>query len=570
MNARKKLVLIISLLLSFPMGVIAQTSYYYYKGNRIPLTINNDKVCVSIAKNKRDVSKELLRDINVLDTIKDAVFDISIILQSDFKKLSDSNSWEKEANSILLSPCYRTKEGKEVILTPYLSVRLKREQDFSLLSSYAEKFGLRIALTDSLMPLWYVFSISPETGKNALDVANALWESGQFAASAPDLSSNKLAYCCTNDSLFSEQWGLYNNNNPGTDISICPAWNYATGKNVKIAIVDSGVDKYTIDLEGNISDISYDAETLSSPSDVFSDHGTQCASIAAAKKGNRRDIAGVAPDATIVPISKDLYYNTCFSFKMSCGIKWAYQNGADIISNSWGFPANYSEIDEAIQEAFRYGRNGKGCVIVFATGNNSMDTISYPANCNDTILAVGSIKRTGERAVFSQYGTGLDIVAPGDSIISIGQYNRIYKSNGTSWACPHVAGVAALILERNPELTVTEVNSIICRNAKKISDISFNETKPYGTWNEEYGYGLVDAYSSVINTPEIVYIQNDTITGTRIISADKIYVGKDVTDRKEYGDVILGQGDITLDAKTVIIKNSTIVPLGTKLRIGNL
>jgi subtilisin family serine protease len=135
-------------------------------------------------------------------------------------------------------------------------------------------------------------------------------------------------------------------------------------------------------------------------------------------------------------------------------------------------------------------------------------------------------------------------------------------------ACPHVAGVAALILQRNPELSVTQVNSIICCNAKKLSGVSFNEIKPDGTWNEKYGYGLVDAYSSVINTPEIVYIQNDTITGTRTIIADKIYVGRDVTDRKEKGGVILGPGNISLKAKNVIIKNSTTLPLDTRLIIG--
>lgn len=79
----------------------------------------------------------------------------------------------------------------------------------------------------------------------------------------------------------------------------------------------------------------------------------------------------------------------------------------------------------------------------------------------------------------------------------------------------------------------------------------------------------VSNQDSVINTPGIAYIQNDTITGTRIISADSLYIGRDVTDTKEYGDVILGQGDITLNAKSVIIKNSTTIPLGTKLKIEN-
>lgn len=566
MNTSKKIILMILLLISCPIGIKAQTSYYYYKGKQIPLTLNESKVCVSIPKDKGDVSKEILKNIQVLDTIRDSYFDISIIQQSDFKQLSATTSWEKEAKSVMLSPCYRTKEGKEVFLTPYLNVRLKREQDISLLTSYSDRYGLRIVKQDSFMPLWYILSVSSNTGKNALDVANELWGSGYFAASAPDLSSNNLGYCC-NDSLFYEQWGLNNNYNSGIDISACDAWGISTGKNVKIAIIDSGVDTTTIDLKGNISNLSFNAELSYGNSIVYSDHGTRCASIIAAKH-NRRDIAGVAPDASIMSISKDLDNTTNFCHKMANGIRWAYENGADIISCSWGCPVENFEIDEAIMDAFSNGRNGKGCVIVFATGNDSINSISYPANCNDTILAVGSINMTGFRAK-SNYGTGLDLVAPGDSILSIGQYNRLFKSNGTSWACPHVAGVAALVLERNPELTVTQVNRIICSNAKKLSNVTFNEIKPNGSWNEQYGYGLVDAYSSVINTPEIVYIQNDTITGTRIISADKIYVGKDVTDRKEQGEVILGQGNIILKANKVTIKNSTTVPLGTKLKIQN-
>ena len=136
-------------------------------------------------------------------------------------------------------------------------------------------------------------------------------------------------------------------------------------------------------------------------------------------------------------------------------------------------------------------------------------------------------------------------------------------------ACPHVAGVAALVLERNPELTVTQVNSIICSNAKKLSGVNFNVTKPYGSWNNEYGYGLVNAYYSVLNTPTVHYIQNETITGTNTIIADNIYVGRNVTDRKAYGDVVLGTGNITLKGDYVEIRNSTTVPLGTVLTIEN-
>ena len=563
----KKYLLIILLLISCSIGIIAQTNYYYYRGEKIPLTVNDDKVCVSIPKNKMGICEELFKNVKVVDKITDADFDISIIHKSDLQQLSSSNSWGKDAMSILLSPSYRTTEGHEGFLSPYLTIELKREQDFDLLLSYAERYGLRIVKQDLFMPLWYVLSITSETGKNALEIANALWESGDFASSEPDLCSNIII--CSNDPMFNQQWGLHNSYYPGIDISVSSAWNYSTGKNVKIAIMDTGVDLNHIDLAANISSLSYDTQTGSSPSIVREDHATHCAGIAAAVKDNGIQIAGVAPEATIVSISNDLGLITYSPLKIADGINWAYQHGVDIISNSWYVLFHNSAIDNAIQNAFKYGRHGKGCVIAFASGNFSPLDILYPANCNDTILVVGAIDSTGVKTSYSQYGTKLDIVAPGDNILSTLPNDSIGRESGTSMACPHVAGVAALILERNSELTVNQVNSIICRNAKKLPNVTFDYTKPDGSWNNKYGYGLVDAYGSVINTPGDAYIQNDTITGIRIISADSLYVGRDVTDTKEHGDVILGQGDITMNAKYVEIKNSTIVPLGTKLRIGN-
>lgn len=580
----KGYILIVLLLISCSIGSIsAQTTYYYYKGNKIPLMIDDNKVCLSMPKDRRAVSKELLKDVQVLDTIRDTVFDISVILQSDLKHLSASKSWEKEAKSILLSPIYRTNEGREVYLTPYLYVKLKREQDIDILASYAKYYNLRIVKRNSFLPLWYILSISQQTAKNSLDIANDLWESGNFADSSPDLPSKNMAFCA-NDPLFVNQWGLYNNSYSGIDISACDAWSISTGKNVKIAIVDSGIYNNHDDLRDNIlSELSYNTETGASPcSEVWLDHGTHCAGIAAAKRNNDIAIAGVAPDAKLISIYNGSItpmggISANIEEQLASGIGWAYEVGADVISCSWGNVSQNALLEDAIHNAFTLGRNGKGCVVVFATGNGapSATDISYPANCNDTILAVGSIKRNGVRAPSSQYGPGLDLVAPGDSIVSTTYNHGTGVMYGTSMACPHVAGVAALILQRNPELTVAQVNSIICRNAKKLPNVNFNITKPDGTWNSEYGYGLVDAYRSLLDTPEIVYIQNDTITGTQTIPAsssipaEKIFVGRDVTDRKERGCVILGQGDITLRAKSVIIKNSTIVPLGTKLKIIN-
>lgn len=557
------------LLISCSISVIAQTSFYYYKGIRIPLTINDNKVCISIPKNRDDISKEIQKNFKELDRITDTDFDIFTIQQSDYKRLSASNSRKKESMPILFSPCYRTTDGTEVYLSPYLNVRLNKEQDINLLSSYAERYGLRIVKRVPYMPLWYILSVSSETGKNALEVANALWESGLFAASVPDLCSDDIA--CSNDPMFNQQWGLYNSNNPGIDISVCSAWNYATGKNVKIAILDTGVDMNHVDLAPNVSSLSYDTESGSSPSVYYGNHATHCAGIAAAVKDNGIQVAGVAPEATIVSISNSLQSSTNSQLKRADGIIWAYQNGGvDIISNSWRSGTQHAAIDEAIQNAFRYGRNGKGCIVTFASGNQNRNYINYPANCNDTILAVGSINSVGRRYYSSNYGTGLDIVAPGVNILSTLPNDTIGYKTGTSMACPHVAGVAALILERNSELTVNQVNSIInCTAKKNLPNVSFNTPKSDGMWNEQYGYGLVDAYSAVLNTPNAAYIQNENVIGERTISADSIFVGRDVTNTKVYGNVILGQGNITLKSKYTKIKNSTTVPLGTTLKIGN-
>lgn len=567
MIMKKKYCLMLLLFISCSIHSIGQTDFYYYKGERIPLFANEDKVCISIPKVCEETCKRVLANIKNIERINDETYDIFVLPQEELKRLTSLDSWKEDAKCVLFTSSYKTVDEIDIFSTPYLNVRLKKEQDINILISYAEKLGLRIVKQDTLMPLWYILSITQNCVKNALECANEFWESGFFAASVPDLACNDMI--CSNDPLYNQQWGLHNSNYPGIDISVSSAWNYATGNYVKIAILDTGVDLNHIDLASNISSLSFDTGTGTSPSIVYnSSHGTHCAGIAAAVKDNGIQIAGVAPEATIVSISNSLDTTTNSRLKRADGIIWAYQNGVDVISNSWSSTTYHSAIDEAIQNAFQYGRQGKGCIVVFAAGNNN-GNVSYPANCNDTILAVGAIDRTGSRAYYSNYGTELDIVAPGDSILSTIPNNKTQYLSGTSMACPHVAGVAALVLERNPELTVTQVNSIINGNAKKLSGVNFNVTKADGSWNNEYGYGFVDAYNSVINTPNVVYIQNETLTGTNNITADNIYVGRNVTNRQEYGDVVLGSGNITLNAGYVEIRNSTTVPLGTTLTINN-
>lgn len=564
--------MMILFVISCSIHATAQTDYYYGHYNsdeKTPLTLNENKVCANISKDNKTASEKILTNAKILERTSDETFDIFILLRSELEKLTSLDSWKEYAKSVIFTSSYFY-ENKEAFASPYIKVKLKNEEDINLLTSCAEKYKLRLVGNSPLRPLWYTLALTPDSERSPLECANELYESGFFVASAPDLYTNNLI--CSNDPMFNHQWGLYNNYYPDIDISVSSAWTCATGKNIKIAILDDGVVRNHIDLASNIGSLYYDA-LYNSTSDyrVYGDHGTHCAGIAAAVKDNGKLIAGVAPDVTIVPISNKLDWFPQYSSKWADGITWAYEHGVDILSCSWHAFAN-PDIENAIQDAFTYGRYGKGCVVVFAAGNieneNDSSSVKYPANCNEKILVVGSIDSTGWKAPDSCYGTELDLVAPGVNILSTLPYDTVGYKSGTSMACPHVAGVAALILERNSELTVDQVNGIICSNAKKVPNLNeYTETKSYGLWSDKYGYGLVDAYSSVIDTPSNAYIQNDTITGTRIISAQRIYVGRDVTNTKDYGDVILGPSDITLKANYVEIKNSTTVPLGTTLTI---
>ena len=169
--------------------VMTQTDYfYYYKGNKIPLTLNENKVVVSIPKDCGDITERVLASTRTLDKISDEYFDIFLILKSDFNKVTMLDFWAEDAKSVILSSSYYTENKEEICVTPYLNVRLKKEEDIDLLTSYAEQYKLNIVKNSPLMPLWYILNITPESEMNTLECANALYESGYFEASVPDFA----------------------------------------------------------------------------------------------------------------------------------------------------------------------------------------------------------------------------------------------------------------------------------------------------------------------------------------------------------------------------------------------
>ena len=200
------------------------------------------------------------------------------------------------------------------------------------------------------------------------------------------------------------------------------------------------------------------------------------------------------------------------SAEFASGINWSVQNGADIINCSWGdqngsqYSIFYSAVLQnaiinALTNALTNARNGKGCILIFASGNNG--GIDYPGNFHPDIITVGAINQMGQRVTSppnSAFGSKLDVVAPGKDILSTSLNNGLFIADGTSFAAPHVSGIAALILSVNPCLTREQVTNIIEQTSQKVGGYNYtsNALRPNGTWHNEVGYGLVDAHAAVV------------------------------------------------------------------------
>ena len=273
-------------------------------------------------------------------------------------------------------------------------------------------------------------------GYDAKRLLVALKGDPTIAYAEPDALAK--AYYVPNDPSYPKQWGL-------PKIAAPTAWDSARStESVRIAILDNGIDVDHPDLAKKI----VAAKNFSSSKkvdDVYG-HGTHVAGIAAAITGNKVGVAGVAISASLMTV-KVLGDSGSGSYSgIINGVVWATDNGAKVINMSLGG----GTASQAMADAIKYAV-GKGVTVVAAAGNSNTSAPSYPAYVPECI-AVAATTTTDARASFSNYGTWVDVAAPGEGIFSTlpNHANRIGAKNygslsGTSMAAPFVAGEAALL-----------------------------------------------------------------------------------------------------------------------------
>ncbi|MFU0827158.1 MAG: hypothetical protein ACFWTJ_06400 [Lachnoclostridium sp.] len=265
---------------------------------------------------------------------------------------------------------------------------------------------------------------------------------------------------------------------------------------VKVALIDSGID-YTSDIDVHVrKNFISDQNDISIIYEDLSGHGTSVAGIIAAKD-NGDPVTGINPNV-------ELYSARVLDDNLSAPISriveaiyWAIEQNVHIINISFG-TLNHSEVlHKAIQDAYN-----AGILIIAAAGNNGI--IEYPA-AYDEVIAVGSVDSKGERSQGSAIGDGLELVAPGELILSRGSLGGISVSSGTSMAVPHVVGIASALWEKDLNCSAEFIRLVL--------DISANQYGPM----DEYGFGLVDYENALKQYNKLKKKYNGSLTGIDII-----------------------------------------------------
>ena len=457
--------------------------------------------------------------------------------------------------------------GSLVYLTDELSILFQPDLDAERRHALAIAFDLELVTPIAGLPDGFVYRLTPAAKANPIKLANAIVTLPDVIEVEANVVVRSSQSYRPSDSLYSRQWYLQNSGGSqlaeGSHINIETAWNVTRGdRSIIVAITDDSIDLDHPDFQGMGKIVApqdlASRDFLPLPEADTDNHGTACAGVCLAEETGE-GVVGVAPGCAMMPIRTTGYLDDASIEDL---FNWAIAKGAAVISCSWGasavsFPLSMRQ-RAAIGRAASQGRKGKGCVVVFAAGNANrptQGTIDEQGWTNGTLsgptqwlagyathpdaIVVSASTSLNRKAAYSNWGKHISVCAPSNnappgmwfpqdgylqtapkiqaSLPGLGVFttDRLgaagYASGsftetfgGTSSACPVVAGVAALVLSVNPDLTSAQVKQILQDSADKITDPNPDPQLGlrYGTYDKAghslwFGYGKVNAGEAV-------------------------------------------------------------------------
>ncbi len=445
----------------------------------------------------------------------------------------------------------------KLYLTDQITVQFKPDVSDDEIEGITTALGLSLVKEIRGVSRAFVFLVGPQATENPIKIANRLAQSDKVLLSEPNVAIASRSHYIPSDTLFPEQWHLFNTGGPSvataSHIDAVHAWDLTRGeRSVIVAVADDSCDLHHADFQGSSKIIAprdfagQDFEPLPELED--DNHGTACCGVAVAEETGT-GVVGVAPGCALMPIRTSGFIDDT-SIEDLCD--WVIDHGASVMSCSWGVAARYFSLTlrmrNALHRAFTVGRGGKGCVVVFASGNENrpvngtVNETGWPDNqpsgptqwlagfaAHEDVIAVAASSSLASKSAYSNWGPQTAVCAPSnnvgprtyprittavngrgivttDRVGPSGYSSTDYTRNfgGTSSACPTVAGVAALVLSANPNLTAGEVRDILQSTADKIVD---NNPDPqlgnrFGTYDASghsrwFGFGRVNALKAV-------------------------------------------------------------------------
>lgn len=454
-----------------------------------------------------------------------------------------------------------------VYLTDQLTIQFTEETEEDAIASVAAEFGLQTVKPVVGIPNTFVFQLTPSATENPVKIANRLMGRPEILIAEPEIVIPKEAHYRPKDPYYPKQWYLNHGGGSmlaaNSHINVEKAWDITRGnRSIVVAVADDAIDLNHPDFQGTGKIVApkdfKDNDFLPLPDISEESHGTACAGIAVAEE-NGIGIAGVAPGCALMPIRTTGFLDDETIEQL---FDYCIANDASVISCSWGPAAVYFPLSlrqrAALTRAATKGRRGKGCVIVFAAGNANRPVSgtvyerSWPDDLlkgatnwlggftiHPDVITVSACTSLSKKAAYSNWGTNVSVCAPSnnappgmwfertgyistapevmvslpglgmfsaDLVGALGYESGDYVSTfgGTSSACPVVAGVAALVISANPELTAQEVKRILQETADKIVDrdadpqlgmrLGTYDTNGHSQW---FGYGKVNAFNAV-------------------------------------------------------------------------